>query len=113
MTLILLASLAFASPGVVDNPPRPGEVSAPEVCLNPAEFDARVLDPLRRLVRCQAEVQVQVDELAAAYRDLGQAREVASRYAAEAKRAKRQRAGFFAGGAGSMAVVVIVLLVLL
>jgi len=107
MTLLLLALLS----GAAD--------PAPRVCLGPAEVDARILEPLRRLERCTAEVEIleaeregmrdALWETAAALREEQILRATADR---RTRRARRGQARAGAGGAGAVLLIVLVLVLL-
>jgi hypothetical protein len=106
--LTLLLGVALAQP------------AAPLTCLTPAEVEARILDPLHRLDRCRAEVQIQTARVDEGARLL--AAEHAARLEADAraedadrrrKRANRRAVVAGPAGAGVGAVVLLIVLVLL
>lgn len=103
---ILLATLAHASPleppqrFTVDLPSfEEFEGGEPIICLTPHDFDRRVLEPLRHLVRCSREVDIQAGEIDVLSDALRRSREAERAAEAARDRARRQRPWWAAGGA--------------
>ena len=91
----------------------------PVVCLDAADYEARILEPLHALDRCRREVEILTDERATCARSLGvavQARDEAQEARDRADRRARgaNRRAVVAGPSGAaVGALLVVLLVLL